>query len=105
MKRKLQVVLLDDAWKIIESVTTEANQDFKNGSINYSDVVNEMILTAKVDAKTLQAKHTNIRKSLRSLAAQKEIDFDAAIKALQEMKGKVVRKPLKAAQVNEGLAV
>jgi hypothetical protein len=40
----------------------------------------------------LQAKHTNIRKSLRLLSSQKEIDIDSAIRALMDIKSKVGKK-------------
>lgn len=65
MARKLQVALSDESWTILESITKEANDGFQNGSITYSDVMNEIVSGAKLDVRTLQAKHTNIRKSLR----------------------------------------
>lgn len=95
MKKKLQIVLTDESWNALESLTNEANDGFLNGTINYSDVVNEVLTTAKVDIKALQAKHTNIRKSLRLMAAQKEIDIDSAIKALMELKTKGPKKSSK----------
>ena len=80
MKKKLQVVLSDETWTALEELTKEANDGFVNGTITYSDVVNEILLTAKLDIRGIQAKHTNIRKSLRLMAAQKEIDIDSAIR-------------------------
>lgn len=88
MKKKLQVVISEEAWDLIEAIAKEANHEFKNGNINWSDVVNEMILNAKVDIALLQAKHTNIRKSLRWMASQKEINIDAVIKSLTSLKTK-----------------
>lgn len=103
MKRKLQVLLSEENWAIVESTIKEANTDFSNGSINYSDVINEMISNAKLDIKTLQAKHTNIRKSLRTLASQSEIDLDLAIKTLMELKAKGSKRQSKAASlIDEG---
>ncbi len=101
MKKKLQVGLTDEARAIVEAVAKEANEDFKNGSISLSDVVNEMILTAKVEIRALQAKHTNVRKSLRSLAAEEHIDIDLAIKALTELKAKANKRPTKHQISNE----
>lgn len=92
MKKKLQIVMSDDSWMTLENLTKEANDGFVNGSITFSDVVNEILITAKLDIKGLQAKHTNIRKSLRLMAAQKEIDIDSAIRALMEIKSKGGRK-------------
>lgn len=103
MKRKLQVLLSEESWTIVENTIKEANTDFANGTINYSDVLNELIPNAKVDVKTLQAKHTNIRKSLRTLATQKEIDLDSAIKTLMELKAKgSKRQPKTLTTVDEG---
>lgn len=99
MKRKLQVLITEVNWATIEALIKDANEHFESGSINYSDIINEMILNAKIDIKTLQAKHTNIRKSLRSLASQKEIDVDSAIEILTELKRKSGRKILKPAAV------
>jgi len=95
MKRKLQVILNDDSWTALEGFTKEANDGFINGSITFSDVVNEIILTAKLDIRGLQAKHTNVRKSLRLMAAQKEIDIDSAIRALMDLKAKGAKRTTK----------
>lgn len=97
MKRKIQIVLSEDAWELLESTTKESNSGFKNGSITYSDVVNEFLVGGKIDIRMLQAKHTNLRKSLRLMASQKEIDIDAAIRSLQELKAKTVKRPVKVA--------
>lgn len=88
MKKRLQIILSDEAWQAVESLATEANQNFDNGNINYSDAINEMIISAKVDIRALQLKHTNLRKSLRSLALKGDIDIDSAIKTLLEIKSK-----------------
>lgn len=92
MKKKIQIVLSDEAWTSLENLTKEANDGFLNGTINYSDVANELISTGKIDIRGLQAKHTNIRKSLRLMASQKEIDIESAIKALMDLKSKGVKK-------------
>ena len=86
-KKRLQVILSDDAWAEVEALTTEANSNFEAGTINYSDVINEMVLSAKVDIKCLQAKHTDIGRSLRILAS-KGVDIDSAIKTLMELKAR-----------------
>ena len=91
-KRRLQVILTDDAWAAVDSATAEANNGFDAGSINYSDTINEMILTSKIDIKLLQSKHTNIRKSLRLMAAQESVDLDDVIKALQDLKTRTTKK-------------
>lgn len=103
MKKKLQVVLSDESWSTLEGFTNEANDGFVNGSITFSDVVNEIILNAKLDIRGLQAKHTNIRKSLRLMATQKEIDIDSAIRALMDLKSKGAKKSSKNQLLMEGV--
>ncbi|MGZ3805914.1 MAG: hypothetical protein ACXVB4_16985 [Pseudobdellovibrionaceae bacterium] len=103
MKKKLQVILSDESWSALEVLTKEANDGFVNGSITFSDVMNEIILTAKLDIRGLQAKHTNIRKSLRMMAAQKEIDIDSAIRALMDLKSKGAKRTTKNQPFFEGV--
>jgi hypothetical protein len=95
VKKKLQVALTDESWIMIENLSKEANDGFKNGCITFSDIVNEVLLSAKLDIRGLQAKHTNIRKSLRMLASQKEIDIDLAIRNLMELKAKGAKRTAK----------
>lgn len=103
MKKKIQIVLSDESWSVLESLTNEANEGFVNGTINYSDVVNELIVIGKIDIRGLQAKHTNIRKSLRLMASQKEIDIESAIKALMDLKSKGVKKATRSQMQMESL--
>lgn len=86
MRKRLQLVLTDEAMSALEALLKEANEGFKCGSISISDIVNEVLLTAKIDVRVMQAKHTNIRRSLRDMANQKDIDIDLAIKNLMELK-------------------
>lgn len=92
MKRKLQVLLTDEAWGVVETITEEANENFDVGSINYSDILNEMIMTSKVDIKSLQLKHTDLRRSLRVMASKENVDIDSIIKSLTELKAKSVKR-------------
>lgn len=87
-KKRLQVILNDESWNAVEAVTNEASLNFEVGSINYSDVINEMILTAKVDIKALQLKHTDLRRSLRLLSNKDDLDIELAIKSLMELKAR-----------------
>ncbi len=103
MKKKIQIVLSDESWSALENLTNEANEGFVNGTINYSDVVNELIATGKLEIRALQAKHTNIRKSLRLMASQKEIDIESAIKALMDLKSKGVKKAVRSQLQMENL--
>lgn len=92
MRKRLQLILTDEAWAAVEALTSIANENFKNGKVTFSDAINEMIVSAKVDIPTLQSKHVNLRKSLRAMASQSEIDVDALIKTLNEFKGKALKK-------------
>ena len=89
---KFQVNLCEESRKHLETVTADANFEFKLGTVTLSDVVCEMILQSRIDVRALQTKHTNVRKSLRLLAARKDIDLDSAIEQLLEMKGKSQKK-------------
>ncbi|MBX9767282.1 MAG: hypothetical protein K2X47_08435 [Bdellovibrionales bacterium] len=92
MSRKIQINLTEEAWKLVEESSNEASENFDIGTITYSDVINEMILTSKIDIKILQGKHTDIRRSLRKLASMESIDVEAAIKCLNDLKSKVPKK-------------
>ena len=98
MPKRLTVVLTDEAWTAVENLTNDANENFKVGWINYSDSINELILSAKVDIKALQTKHTDVRRTLKVLVAQKEIDLDSLIKSLTELKAKTTKRPAKSVQ-------
>jgi len=60
-----------DSWKAVEELCAEANLGFEGGNINYSDAINEMVLSSKVDVKALQLKHTDLRRALRAMAGKK----------------------------------
>lgn len=90
--KRIQVVFTEDAWKLVELAADTACKDFKSGSITYSDVVNEMVLNARIDIRALQAKHTDLRRSLKALASQKDIDIDQVMRALSEIKGRGPKK-------------
>lgn len=100
MKKRLQVILSDEAWAAVDAVAKEANTNFDGGYVNFSDAINEMLLCSKVDIRNLQLKHVNLRKSLRALASKSDLDIDQALKTLQEIKTKVVKRPIKAANSN-----
>lgn len=102
MKKKLQIILDEDGSSNLEDLYKEANEDFKNGSITYSDIINELLSSPKIDLKQLQTKHTNLRKSLRVMAQDKNLDLDAVIKNLMELKSKTTKKSSKLQMSMEG---
>lgn len=91
MFKRLQIALSEDAWAAVDALITQANENFETGHINFSDVINEMIINSKVDIKALQDKHTDIRRSLKSYAKQETPDIDAIIKTLNEIKKQKLR--------------
>ena len=91
MIKRLQLVMNEEVWSVIEKMTTEVNSNFELGKITYSDVINEMILNSKIDVKAIQSKHSNLKKTLR-LMASKNFDLDSAIKLLNDLKQKNGRK-------------
>ena len=95
MKKRIQVVLSDEAWAIVESVTNQANENFNVGSVGYSDVVNEMVLTSKVDIKSLQTKNTNLKRFVMSLVSKDDIDIDQVMKSLNDLKGRTGKRSAK----------
>jgi hypothetical protein len=66
VKRKIQIILTEESWTILESLTKGANENFVNGNIAFSDVVNEVLQGAKIDIRTLQAKLTPTPRSFAS---------------------------------------
>lgn len=92
MAKRLQIALSDDAWKIVENLTIEANQNFDVGHITYSDSINELILCSKPDVRDLQLKHTSVRRSLVALAQMKDLDPDVVIKKMTELRSRTPRK-------------
>ena len=91
-KKRLQVILSEEAWAAVEALTNEAGEKFETGSINYSDSINEMIMCARVDVKALQLKHTDLRRSLKVLAGRDDLDLETVIKSLMELKARGVPK-------------
>lgn len=91
-KKRIQIYLSDEAWQTVLEVTKESNCGFEVGKIAPADVMNEMILTSRIDVKVLQLKHTDLKKSLKHLANKSDLDIESAIKALLELKAKSNRK-------------
>ncbi len=90
--KRLQIVMTPESWQLVEATCNEGNLGFNVGNLSYSDVINEMILTSKVDIKALQLKHTDLRRSLRAFADKDDLDLDALIKQLAELKSKSGKK-------------
>lgn len=101
MKKKITVMLSDEALLKVEKETQLASEGFESGRITISDVVNEMVLSSDIDIRSLQSKCINLKKSILNFAKQKNPDLDQMIKTLQELKGKSSKKPNKANRETE----
>lgn len=95
MNKKIQVNLSNEAWNHLEGLLKQLKDEHKSISINCSELVSEIILSSKIDLKSLQVKYTNLRKSLRELSNMKDIDLDVMIKSLVELKNKTGKKNAK----------
>lgn len=101
MKKRVQVALPEEVCDAVEALVKEANQNFESGSISFSDVITEMVLTSKVDIKSLQAKHTDLRRTLRIMSAKEDLDIDGAIKHLTELKAKAGKRQFRSVATSE----
>lgn len=102
MKKRLQIAVSDEAWNKLENITNAANDGFTAGSINYSDLVSEMILQSDLDIKALQKKHINFRKWLRHIASRKDISAASLNEELLVMLPKSNRKTSVGSPQSEG---
>ncbi len=92
MSKSLNISLSEEALSLVKEKMAEVNRDFDGGRVKICDVVNEMILTSKVDVKVLQGKHMNLKRLLRSLSTRNDLDVDAIIRMVSDAKGKGARK-------------
>ncbi len=92
MAKRIQIYLTDEAQTLVDKSLVEANENFETGTITISDLISEMVVTSKVDIKSLQLKRTNLRRSLQLLSKTRGIDLDSAIKTLIELRNKTNKK-------------
>jgi hypothetical protein len=95
MSKRLQLFLNADAEMKLNKVFEDITTGFTSGNIKISDLVSEMILNSDLDIKEVRLKYTDLKKSLLELAHAENIDVDAAIKALLELKNKNTKKVTK----------
>lgn len=100
--KRMQIIFTDESWAVVESTLAQATEHFDAGSISTSDVVNELVLHSRIDIKTLQMKHIDLRRSLKSFATQEDIDIDQVIKTLTELRGKNGKKKAQDGEVKNG---
>ena len=85
--KRLQLKLGEEALTKLDALVTQVNEGFTLGSISQSDIVEELIVAARVDAKALQRKHVDIKRYLKQMASDDTLDLDQAIKLLEEYRG------------------
>ena len=100
--KRMQIVFSNESWAIVENAITQATENFNLGSISTSDVVNELILHSRIDIKSFQAKHIDLRRSLKAYAAQDDIDIDQVIKSLTDLRAKGGKKKTQDSEVKNG---
>lgn len=101
MKKVLQVKISEEAWSVLDSTLATANANFKSGKVSISDLVNEMIVNAKVDISSLQTKSISLKKFLKNTANQSEPDLEATIKVLSEIKSRISKRKKSAVEKQE----
>lgn len=92
MTKRITLTLEKEAIDAFDKLFVSVNEGFEAGRITVSDLMTEIILSARIDIRALQLKHSDLRKSLRALSNREEIDLETAIKTLTEMRGRVGRR-------------
>jgi len=92
MSKRIALQLSEEASDRFDRLLKEANQGFEAGRILAADLINELILTTRIDLRALQLKHSDLRKSLKVMSAKENIDIDSAIRFLTELRGRATYK-------------
>lgn len=92
MGRRIALQLSQEAADRFDRLLSEANQEFEVGRVLASDLLNEIILSTKVDLRALQVKHLDLRRSLKVLSSKEGLDIESAIRFLTDMRSPLVPK-------------
>lgn len=84
--KRLQLKIGSEALTKLEALVAQVNEGFTLGSISQSDIVEDLIVSARIDAKALQRKHVDIKRYLKQMASDESLDLDQAIRLLEEFK-------------------
>lgn len=90
--KRIQLLLPQNAIDQLEKIRKEVNTGFDVGSIGLSDVATEIIMSAEIDVKEIRIKHINVKRYLKHLAKDDNIDIDTALKTLQELRSQLAKK-------------
>ncbi len=95
MSKRLQVILSDSAFEQVEKTYKASVEGHPTVKLNYSDVVEMMILNSKVHVADIRLKHTDLRKTLMDLAKRKDLSVEEIISSMAELKGVLGKKESK----------
>ncbi len=95
MSKRLQVILSDSAFEQVEKTYKASVDGHPTVKLNYSDVIEMMILNSKVHVADIRLKHTDLRKTLMDLAKRKDLSVEEIISSMAELKGVLGKKESK----------
>ncbi len=95
MSKRLQIILSPHAYECLEKNHKEATQGFSQVKLNFSDVIEAMILTSKLNLTDLRLKHTDLRRTLLDLAKRKDISVEDIVIQMAELKSVLGKKETK----------
>ncbi len=95
MSKRLQVILSDSAFEQVDKTYKSAIEGHPTVKLNYSDVIELMILNSKVHVADIRLKHTDLRKTLMDLAKRKNLSVEEIISSMSELKGVLGKKESK----------
>lgn len=87
MSKRLQIIISDSAFQQVEKTYNAAVEGHPTVKLNYSDVIEAMVLNSKVHVADLRLKHTDLRKTLMDLAKRKDLSVEEIISSISELKG------------------
>lgn len=86
MSRKIQLTLSFQTWERLEALLEEANRDFVEGRVFFSDIVEFAIEKASFDVTELRRRKANPRRSLlRHLDSDGPLDFKAIMNVVKQL--------------------
>lgn len=95
MAKRLQIVIGEDAFERVDQVYKKATEGQPTVKLNYSNVIEEMILNSKVSISDIRSKHTDLRKTLLDLAKRKDISVEDVVSQIADIKGGLSKRETK----------
>ena len=95
MIKRLQVLLSQEAYEEVENIHKKATEGHAQVKLNFSDVIDFMILNSKVSVSDLRLKHTDLRRALLGMAKQKDLSVEDIVSQLAELKNVLGKREVK----------